>query len=83
MGNMVIPQGFRELGRSAPGYSSKGGAVGGGCSGWGLYYIVKQPIIECKPLHPFSTAPPFAECRAWWMSRVKPLNKYANPTNKI
>ena len=22
------------------GYSSKGGAVGGGCSGWGQYYIV-------------------------------------------
>ena len=23
------------------GYSSQGGAVGGGCSGWGYYYIVK------------------------------------------
>ena len=41
------------------GYSAEGGAVGGGCSG----YIVKQPVIECKPLHPVSTAPPFAECR--------------------
>ena len=27
------------------GYSSKGGAVGGGCSGWGQYYVIKQPII--------------------------------------
>ena len=41
--------------------SLQGGAVGGGCSGWGQYYIIKHPIIECKPLHPVSTAPPFDE----------------------
>ena len=34
------------------GYSLQGGAIGGGCSGWGQYYRTKQPIIECKPLHP-------------------------------
>ena len=28
-----------------PGYSAKGGAVGGGCSGLGQYYVIKQPII--------------------------------------
>ena len=30
---------------TSDGYSSKGGAVGGGCSGWGQYYVIKQPII--------------------------------------
>ena len=30
---------------AVPGYSLQGGAVGGRCSGWGWYYIVKQPII--------------------------------------
>ena len=39
-------------------YSSKGGAVGGGCSGWGWCDVVKQPVIQCEPLHPVSTAPP-------------------------
>ena len=29
---------------SAVGYSSKGSAVGGGCSGWGQHHVVKQPI---------------------------------------
>ena len=43
------------------GYSLQGGVVAGGCSGWGQYYIVKQPIIECNSLHPVSTAPPL--CR--------------------
>ena len=47
------------------GYSAEAGAVGGGCSPGGQYYIVKQPIIECKPLHLVSTAPPFAECREY------------------
>ena len=41
------------------GYSSKGGAVAGGCSGWGWYYIVKlihnityitTPCFHCTPL---------------------------------
>ena len=53
--------------------SSRGGDSGwvfitGGCSGRGVqwmgvvwYYIVKQPIVSCKPLHPVSTAPPFDE----------------------
>ena len=45
------------------GHSSKGGAVGGGCSGWGQYYIISQCITSYKSLHPVSTAPPFAECR--------------------
>ena len=27
------------------GYSAEGGAVGGGCSGLGSYYKIKQPII--------------------------------------
>ena len=26
-------------------YSAKGGAVGGGCSGLGQHYVIKQPII--------------------------------------
>ena len=44
-----------------PGYSSKGGAVGVGCSGWGEYYVVDWYITSYKSLHPVSTAPPFDE----------------------
>ena len=36
---------IETLETSETGYSSKGGAVGGGCSGWGKYYITKQPLI--------------------------------------
>ena len=41
------------------GYSAEGGAVGGGCSGWGWYYIAKlvhniiyitTPCFHCTPL---------------------------------
>ena len=53
------------LATSLYGYSSKGGAVGGGCSGLGLYYTVKSCITPCKSLHPVSIAPPFAECRLY------------------
>ena len=53
--------------RDKIGYSSKGGAVGGGCSGLGQYYIIKQPIIYCKPLHPVSTAPPLMNLERCWM----------------
>ena len=40
----VPPRGEIARVRVANGYSSKGGAVGGGCSGWGWYYIITQPI---------------------------------------
>ena len=49
--------------RSVFGYSAEGGAVDGGCSGLGKYYIVNWYITSYNSLHPVSTAPPFAECR--------------------
>ena len=58
------------------GYSLQGGAVGGGCSGWGWYYIVKWYITPHESLHPVSTAPPFAECRA--MRSKGACRHYAN-----
>ena len=35
----------RSVKKAASGYSAKGGAVGGGCSGLGQYYVIKQPNI--------------------------------------
>ena len=40
-GRSLAPAGAAQV----DGYSAEGRAVGGGCSGWGQYYIVKLPII--------------------------------------
>ena len=61
---VMPPKTLKHSRATAFGYSLQGGAVGGGCSGLGQYYIVKQCITPYKSLYPVSTAPPFAECRA-------------------